>query len=98
MLMAPFASNGTTSTTPPPAPTIEDAVWRALATTPGLSGTRPAADDVARRVTGLRPTAWPKGASVDDIAKFIHDDAKLVVPWDDVQVVKSAVGQDALAN
>jgi hypothetical protein len=44
---------------------------------------------------GMWPTGLPPGTSTEQIAGYIRDNAKLVVPWDHVQGVKALLGQDA---
>ncbi|HTL35028.1 MAG TPA: hypothetical protein VL326_17995, partial [Kofleriaceae bacterium] len=71
-------SSGNGTGTPPPKPTIEDTVWRALATSPGLGGTRPVADDVARRVAGLQLASGPADVTA------LHDFSVLQLALDNV--------------
>jgi hypothetical protein len=72
------SGNGDGVGTPPPKPTIEDVVWRALATSPGLGGTRPGVGDVARRVTGLQLASGPADVTA------LHDFSVLHLAFDNV--------------
>ena len=70
--------SGGTNGAPSGPSTVEDAVWRALATTPGLGGTRPGPDDVARRISGLQLASGPADVTA------IHDFDVLQIAFDHV--------------
>ncbi len=77
--------------TPPPTPTIEDLVWRALSTSPGLNESRPAPTDVARRVSGLQLASGPADVTALHDFDVLHLAFENV--WDDLvdeQVVDAA--------
>lgn len=62
----------------PPVPTIDAAVWRALSTSPGLSGTRPAPGDVVHRIGDLQLATGPADVT------SVHDFSVLQLAFDHV--------------